>query len=111
AGVSRQAGSADAESVHYRHNLDEAFSAAGDDELFVIGGAEIYHAALPRVRRIHLPRVFGQFEGDTRLRADWLDGFTLIAEEPATPQYQWLTYERARGGELASHLSLRAVRE
>jgi dihydrofolate reductase len=92
--VTRGSGGPDTETVHYRHSLDEALDAADDDEIFVIGGAEIYHASLPRVRRIYLTRVAGRFDGDTRLRADWLDGFRLVAEEPATPQYQWLTYER-----------------
>jgi len=92
--LTRATGLDDSETVHYRHNLDEALAAADQQEVFVIGGAEIYHAALPRVQRIYLTRVFGRFEGDTRLRPDWLDGFTLVAEEPAAPQYQWLTYER-----------------
>jgi dihydrofolate reductase len=95
--VTRATGLSDTETVHYRPTLADALNAAkrvGDDEVFVIGGAEIYHAALPLVQRIYLTRVIGRFDGDTRLRPDWLDGFSLVAEEPATPQYQWLTYER-----------------
>ena len=92
--VTRGPARRDTETVRYRHSLDEALADAGDEELFVIGGAEIYHAALPRIQRIYLTRVAGRFEGDTRLRPDWLEGFTLVAEEPATPRFQWLRYER-----------------
>lgn len=35
-------------------SLDEAIAAAGDDELMVIGGGEVYALALPRATRLHL---------------------------------------------------------
>ncbi|HEX7916060.1 dihydrofolate reductase [Rudaea sp.] len=35
-------------------SLDEAIAAAGDDELAVIGGGEVYALALPRATRLHL---------------------------------------------------------
>ena len=47
--------------------LDEAFSAAqasGTDEVFVIGGAEIYKEAMPRAQKLYLTEVEGNFEGD-----------------------------------------------
>jgi dihydrofolate reductase len=37
---------------------------AGDPELCVIGGAEVYRLALPRTDRLELTRVHGLFEGD-----------------------------------------------
>jgi hypothetical protein len=43
---------------------------------------------------VYLTRVFGDFHGDTRLDDGWLDGFTLVDEEPPTQQYQFQTYER-----------------
>ncbi|MFP6663441.1 MAG: dihydrofolate reductase [Deltaproteobacteria bacterium] len=43
--------------------------AAGEDEAFVIGGAAVYAAALPRTDRIHLTRVHATIEGDTGLPA------------------------------------------
>src|SRR6185437_1380257 len=36
------------------HSLDEAIRIAGDDELAVIGGGEIFTLALPRATRMHL---------------------------------------------------------
>jgi dihydrofolate reductase len=49
-------------------SLDEAIAAAtrapGGDEVFVIGGAEIYALALPRADRIYLTEVHQHVEGD-----------------------------------------------
>lgn len=39
-------------------------SASTSDEAFIIGGAEIYKAALPRSHRIYLTRVHAEVEGD-----------------------------------------------
>ncbi len=48
------------------HSLDEAVERAGDaPELVIVGGAEVYRLALPRVRRIYLTRVLVSIEGDT----------------------------------------------
>jgi len=47
-------------------SVQEAIEAAGDaSELVVIGGAEVYALALPRVRRIYLTRVLASLGGDT----------------------------------------------
>lgn len=57
------------------HSLEEALDAASASaELVVIGGAEVYRAALPLARRIYLTRVQAQVAGDTRfpeLPAGW----------------------------------------
>lgn len=56
---------------------------AGRDEVFVIGGAQIYTEALPAVDRIYLTRVHRTVAGDAAMPAGWLDGYTLTGEEPA----------------------------
>lgn len=49
-------------------SLDEALRAAGDvPEVCVIGGAELYRAALPRADLIHLTRVHATVPADTFL--------------------------------------------
>ena len=58
------------------HSLEEALAAAaGADELMVIGGAEIYRLAWPRLARLELTEVHADVEGDTRLEgfdaAEW----------------------------------------
>lgn len=50
------------------HSLDEALTACvGDDEVFVIGGGELYAAALPRAARIYLTTVDAEPAGDTHM--------------------------------------------
>ena len=47
------------------HSLDEALRlASDDDEVFVIGGAEIFELALPRVGRMYVTWVVAEVEGD-----------------------------------------------
>jgi dihydrofolate reductase len=69
----------------------EAF--AGRDEVFVIGGAQVYMAALPEVDRVYLTRVESTVDGDTRMPAGWLDGFALVGEDKRDG-YSWENYER-----------------
>ncbi|MBZ0267011.1 dihydrofolate reductase [bacterium] len=49
-------------------SVDEALARGGaiDTDVFVVGGAEIYAAALPRADRLHLTIVHARLEGDTR---------------------------------------------
>lgn len=50
------------------HTLNEAVALCmGDDEIFVIGGGELYRAALPITDRIYLTVVDAEPEGDTRM--------------------------------------------
>lgn len=49
-------------------SLDDAIAAcSGDDEIFVIGGAQLYAAALPRADRIYLTVVDAEVAGDTHM--------------------------------------------
>ncbi|MEE4259302.1 MAG: dihydrofolate reductase [Bacteroidales bacterium] len=50
------------------HQLDEAIEIArkaGEDELFIVGGAEIYKLAMLVTDRIYLTRIYTQIAGDT----------------------------------------------
>jgi dihydrofolate reductase len=86
------------------HSLDEALEAAGEAaEVMVIGGAEIYALAWPRLERLELTEVHAEVEGDTRLDrfdpAEWRE----VAREhhPADERhalaFSFVTLER-RGG-------------
>ena len=47
------------------NSLDKAIEVAADaDEIMIIGGANLYEQSLPRVERLYLTRVEGEFEGD-----------------------------------------------
>ncbi len=77
--------------------------ASQDDEGFVIGGAQLYAAALPLVDRLHLTRLDYDAEGDTLFPPLDLSPFRLVSEErhPAGPgdpaPYAFLVYDRAAG--------------
>lgn len=67
--------------VHVVASLDEALAlAAGEDEVFVIGGGEIYRLALPRADRLYLTVVHAEVEGDTYFPAFEEDGWVLESE-------------------------------
>ena len=60
------------------HSLDEAVArCAGSDEIFVIGGAQLYAEALPRADRLLLTEIHADFDGDTFLPApsdrEWIE--------------------------------------
>src|SRR3989344_1565971 len=46
------------------HSLNGALKAAGDGEIMVIGGAQIYAEFLPRANKMHLTVIGREFEGD-----------------------------------------------
>ena len=54
-------------------SIDDAVAAAGEaSEVMVIGGAEVYRQAWPRLARVELTRVHASPRGDTRLEGvDW----------------------------------------
>jgi len=55
------------------HSLEEAIErCANDDEIFVIGGAEIYRAALPLADRLLITQIDREIAGDTLFPpVDW----------------------------------------
>ena len=83
------------------HSLDEAIARAGNeqpDEIMIVGGAEIYLAALPRANVIHLTQVHGEFAGDARMPAfDKKVWRETTREDHATPEglrYSYVMLER-----------------
>ena len=47
--------------VSVAYNLDEAIAAAQTDTVFIIGGAQIYELAMPRVEVLHLTRIHARW--------------------------------------------------
>lgn len=80
------------------HSLDEAVALfAADEEIFIIGGAQIYAEALPRAGRLYLTRVFRDYEGDTCF-PEWNEAEWQLAETESFPcgkAYPWpFAFER-----------------
>jgi dihydrofolate reductase len=102
--VTRDAGYAPA-GVRVAHSVDEALAIAaaaeGGEEVFVAGGAEIYHQTLPRADRIHLTRIDAEFPGDTRFPTFDESQWCLADEERHEPDnevpfaYTFQTLDRA----------------
>ncbi len=85
-------------------SLQEAVAVAvgaGDDEVFVAGGGEIYRQAMAVAHRVYLTRIHADIEGDTTFPE--LDGeaWRLVsredheADEGNPYPYSFLVYERA----------------
>jgi dihydrofolate reductase len=84
------------------HSLAEARAAAGDGELFVIGGAELYAQTLPEADRLLITRVDADVEGDTSFPSIDPARWELVAEEPGTVDaanrlpHRYAEYRRTR---------------
>lgn len=80
-------------------SLDEAIQKAGEtNEVFVIGGAELYRQALPLADRLYLTEVSGDFEGDAFFpqvpTSDWQE-IVRKAQTTASPlAYSFAIYLR-----------------
>ena len=83
------------------HSLEEAIRLAeGDEEIFIIGGAQIYREALRIADRMYITRVMHDYEGDTSFPDIDLSEWELVSEEKHDrgEEYEYpfafLTYER-----------------
>lgn len=84
------------------HSLEEAFQlCAGEEEVFVIGGAAIYNQALKQANKIYLTQIHQDFEGDILLfpldRPIWKETFRQDFEPDSENRfpYSFITFERA----------------
>jgi len=83
------------------HSLDEAIAACrGAQEIFVIGGAELYRESLPRAHRLEFTEIRAEFEGDATFPefslAHWRESAREIhSDEAGIPfRYEFARYER-----------------
>lgn len=82
-----------AEGCRVVNSLDEALRQAmlaqGDDEVFVIGGGQIYEQALPRADRLYLTYIDKEIEGDVFF-PDYSEFKKVLSES------QWQEHEGIR---------------
>ena len=88
-------------------SLDAALAAsAGDSEIFVIGGEQIFRLALPLADRVYLTIVEAVYEGDTFMPALDPEGWRVVSSEmhPATDAnplaWRFEVHDRIRSPEL-----------
>ncbi|MGZ0041531.1 dihydrofolate reductase [Paenibacillus ottowii] len=89
-----------AEGAQVIHTLAEGLQLAQDEELMVIGGAEIYSLFWPHADRLIVTRIEETFEGDTTFPdLDW-SGWIIVSETPGIKDdknpynYRFVVYER-----------------
>jgi len=87
-----------AEGAEVAQDLDAALALAGEEDIFVIGGAEIFALALPRAERIELTEVHAAVPGDTFM-PPLGEGWREAAREDHAPSdgrpcYSFVTLER-----------------
>ena len=82
-------------------SMDEAIAAcAGDEKIFVVGGAELYRQALPLVDTLYITEIRQEVEGDARFpefdRDAWQEESRDIRhqETPRPLEYHFVTYRR-----------------
>lgn len=84
------------------HSLQEAIAMAeGDEEIFIIGGAQIYAEALSVADRMYITRVERDYEGDTSFPEIDYSKWRLVSEEryergeELDAPFAFLCYDRA----------------
>ena len=87
-----------AEGATVATSLPEAVAAASGDEAFVIGGAELYKAALPLADRLQLTEIDANYEGDTWFpvidRAQWRETARQTHAVETGLGYAFVTYRK-----------------
>lgn len=91
-----------AQGVRVAHDLDAALEiarASGADEAMIIGGENVYEAALPHAGRLYLTQVHREFDGDAHFPMlnpeEWLETARKEGAPGDSPlEYTFLTLER-----------------
>ena len=87
--------------VKIAHSLQEAIAICGaDEEIFFVGGAQLYAQALPLADRLYLTEIQAEVEGDAWFpdydRAQWREvSRDRRTDEAAGLEYHFVVYDRA----------------
>jgi dihydrofolate reductase len=83
------------------HSLEEAIAACGkDEEIFIVGGGELYAQALPIVDTLYLTEILQEVDGDAHFPEFDASLWREVSREPGhqeIPQpleYHFVTYRR-----------------
>ena len=88
------------EGCHTARSLEQAFQwarDAGDTEVFVLGGGEVYRQALTLADRVYMTRLADPFPGDTRFPELGPEWHVVLREDHRDEEpvgYLYLIYER-----------------
>jgi dihydrofolate reductase len=84
------------------YSIDEfiAYCQGKEEEVFVIGGAEIFKELIPVVDRLYVTMIYDHFDGDTYFPEFSLEDFKLVLQEKGIRDeknpydYEFLIYHR-----------------
>jgi dihydrofolate reductase len=77
------------------HDLAAFFEKEYDEEIFVIGGAEIYRFALPYADRLYITHIDKEYEGDVYFPEVDYEKFRLV-EKKISKELAFCVYERVK---------------
>ncbi len=84
------------------HTLEEAIAKCPkDDEVFIVGGAELYAQALPEVSTMYITEIQQDVEGDAHFpefdKSEWREVSREVRsqETPQPLKYHFVTYQRS----------------
>ena len=83
------------------NSLDAALALCNiEEEIFIIGGAEIFKQALPILHKIYLTRIHKSFEADTffpEISNDWIEieKQDFLPDEKTPFSYSFITYQKS----------------
>lgn len=90
------------EGAEITSSLQDALLRCGnEEEVFVIGGAEIFKQALPLINKIYLTRIHKSFEADTffpEITSEWeeIEKQDFPPDEKTPFSYSFLTYQKQK---------------
>lgn len=84
------------------NTIDELieYSRQKEEEIFVIGGAEIFKLILPDADKLYLTRIYDEFEGDTFFPELNMEEWSMLSKEKGIKDeknpydYEFMIYER-----------------
>lgn len=91
--ISRQQNYNAPEGVLVFNSLDSAIDALPSEDLYIIGGAEIYKQALPLAQKLYMTHVSGSYEGDAFFPEVDFTQWEKIEDEPHEG-YVFAVYKR-----------------
>lgn len=81
--------------VEVVHSLDQAINLCNEEEIFIIGGAQLYKEAIDIVDKLYITFINEEYEGDTFFPSfDW-QNFTMLSSETIEEKGTRLTFVEA----------------
>ena len=75
------------------HSLEQALDALKKDDIYIIGGAQIFASALPLAQKMHVTHVHKDYKGDVYFpEIDWKE-WDMLDQEPHD-EFTFATYIR-----------------